>query len=73
MRLIDADALLEKKFETYDYEDPVEVVEVCDIEESPTIEAEPVRQGAQKTLKNDLQQCIYSFDRMKKRRNRNCR
>lgn len=30
------------------------------------IEAEPVRYGMQKILINDLQQCIYSFERMKK-------
>ena len=30
------------------------------------IEAEPVRHGMQKILINDLQQCIYSFERMKK-------
>ncbi len=31
-----------------------------------TLEAEPVEHGMQKVLKNDLQQCISSFERMKK-------
>lgn len=45
MRLVDADALLENKFEAIDYGDPIEVVEVSDIDDAPTIEAEPVRHG----------------------------
>lgn len=45
MRPIDADALLENKFEVIDYGDPIEVVEVSDIDDAPTIEAEPVRHG----------------------------
>ncbi len=34
--------------------------------DAPTIEVEPVNHGVQKVLKNDLQQCISSFERMKK-------
>lgn len=45
MRLIDADALLKNKFEVIDYGDPIEVVEVSDIDDAHTIEAEPVRHG----------------------------
>lgn len=45
MRPIDADELLKNKFEVIDYGDPIEVVEVSDIDDAPTIEAEPVRHG----------------------------
>lgn len=45
MRPIDADALLENKFEVIDYGDPIEVVEVSDIDDAPTIDAGPVRHG----------------------------
>ena len=45
MRPIDADALLENKFEVIDYGDPIEVVEVSDIDDAPTIEAGTVRHG----------------------------
>jgi len=31
----------------------------------PEVEAEPVKHGMQRTLKNDLQQCIDSFERIK--------
>ena len=43
MRLIDADALLEKKFETIEY--AYDVVSEIDIEEAPTIEAKSVKHG----------------------------
>lgn len=52
MRLIDADALVEKVYwhgehPTVDrlFADGVDAVDVSDIEEAPTIEAEPVRHG----------------------------
>lgn len=45
MRPIDADALLENKFEAIDCGDSIEVVEVTDIEQAPTIEIQPVRHG----------------------------
>lgn len=52
MRLIDADALLEKAYwkgevPTQDnlYADGCEVVNATDVEDAPTIEAEPVQHG----------------------------
>lgn len=52
MRLIDADGLIEKAYwhgEHPDvenlYAEGVEAVDMCDIDEAPTIEAEPVRHG----------------------------
>lgn len=45
MRIIDADVLMELKWETYTSVGYVEVVAIDDIENVPTIEAEPVRHG----------------------------
>lgn len=46
MRLIDADALKEKRFKMYsNFLGNVSVVAVKDLDEAPTIEAEPVRHG----------------------------
>lgn len=59
MRPIDADALLENKFEVIDYGDPIEVVEVSDIDDAPTIEAEPVRHG--KWLDYDYKKLEHGF------------
>ena len=44
MRLIDADALMDKSYETGRWM-PVRVVNVEDIDAAPTIDAEPVRHG----------------------------
>ena len=45
MRIIDADVLMELKWETYTSVGYVEVVAIDDIENVPTVEAEPVRYG----------------------------
>jgi hypothetical protein len=45
MRLIDADALLEKSWDADTRVGYVQVVDVGDIEEAPTIEAEHVKHG----------------------------
>lgn len=45
MRLIDADALLEKSWDADTRCGYVQVVDVGEIENSPTIEAEPIKHG----------------------------
>lgn len=52
MRLIDADALLEKTWDADTRAGYVQVVDVGDIEEAPTIEAEPVKHGKWDGWKN---------------------
>lgn len=63
MRLIDADVLLKKSF-TVDDLDYYEVVDVSDIKEAPTINAEPVRYGKWKQDGDDIicSECGHAFN-----------
>jgi hypothetical protein len=71
MRLIDADALIEKAYwhgEHPDvenlYAEGVEAVDVSDIDDAPTIEAEPVRHGRwiKKQEKDTFAGYLYSYE-----------
>lgn len=65
MRIIDADVLMELKWETYTSVGYVEVVAIDDIENVPTIDAEPVRHGwwIEDGGFNTCSLCGNSFDR----------